>query len=158
MAMGTGPTTHPGKKAPDGVMRSRVVSLFDAGRTVAEIVAEVGISKQAVHVHLHAAGLRSGHRTAVADQRERWAKEWNAAPDLASVAKLWGLTPENARLRRHRLSHRFGLAFKKFSKGAAIATLLAQGRTVAEIDATGIASRKLIERMAREVRAKDKQE
>jgi hypothetical protein len=67
-----------------GPRRAECLRRFDAGGTVAEIARAVGISKQAVSVHLRASGrdpaaakgqaLRAGWR--------QFRDAWNAAPDL----------------------------------------------------------------------------
>jgi hypothetical protein len=141
-----------GNKGMRGVTRARVVALFDAGRTVAETVAEVAISKQAVYYHLTVAGRHSPRPTIERERRTRWAQEWNAAPDLASVAKLWGITPHAARIRSHQLRRKHGLEFKKFTKGTSVMDLLRGGKTTTDIMAMGIASPTSVKRIARQLR------
>jgi hypothetical protein len=103
------------RKAPNGIMRAQVVALFDVGYRVADIVRELGISKQAAHFHLNNAGRGVPRAAAQVKQRRTWAVEWNTALDLASVARRWGLTPHQARRRSWNLRHRFGLTLKRLA-------------------------------------------
>jgi DNA-binding CsgD family transcriptional regulator len=65
---------------------------------VAEIARALGISKQAVSVHLRASGRDPAARDGQASRagRERFAELWNAAPDLGAAAAALGLTESQA--------------------------------------------------------------
>ena len=70
------------RRTPDGQTRAQVAALHDAGRSAAQIVAALGISKQAVYSHLHNAGRSMPRAEANGQRWERFATVWNAAPEL----------------------------------------------------------------------------
>jgi DNA-binding transcriptional ArsR family regulator len=97
-----------------GPHRAECLRRFDAGGTVAEIARAVGISKQAVSVHLRASGrdpAAAKGRTQRAG-RERFARLWNAAPDLGAAALALGLTEYQA-VRKAVWLRAAGLALKR---------------------------------------------
>ena len=81
-----------------GPTRARVLRLFDAGRTVAQIARRLRISKQAVSVHLRDSGRDPAAATGRAGRarNSRFAALWNAAPDLGAAAAALGLSESQA--------------------------------------------------------------
>jgi transposase-like protein len=83
---------------PVGPNRAKVVALFAAGRTVADIAREQGVSKQAVSKMLRSAGHTPGgdKARAVAEGRAHFAAVWNAAGTVAEAARALGVTARQA--------------------------------------------------------------
>jgi hypothetical protein len=95
--------------------------LHDAGYRTFEIAAEIGIAQDMVYKCLVRAGRDPGvhFRAALLGRRQQFLDTWNAAADLADVARAMGACEDSVR-RRARQLRALGFPLKRMPKRSAL--------------------------------------
>ena len=134
-----------GSLGPIGPTRRRCMELFDAGRRVAEIAAELGISKQAVSSHLKRSDRSPAKRANLRPRldRERFAAVWNASPTLAAAARALRLTPQAAQVAAISFRGR-GVTLKYMPR---LTTLNAKAHQIVALAKRGLRAKEIAERL-----------
>jgi hypothetical protein len=121
--------------------------MYEAGKPMKVIAARIGMTRQGVSVHLHAAGIDVGTKRRALDReyRERFAKTWNAAANLNEVVAASGRSKNSASAYAVMLRNRYGLLLKHMPKrsGPVPAPL---GDRVAELLHKGLSNREVMRR------------